>query len=575
MKNKSKITVTGLALTTGILSVFPYNVLADTKDLLNVEWSTEFVKGGFESFESLKQTSDGGFVVVGEADVRPEEGGARGDAVIVKYDKNGKKEWYNALIGEDTDLFYDVVEAKDGGFYAIGKSFSSDLNFENNKNLSHAIIVKYDSEGTQEWIKGIHDNGKQINCRDIINTKEGNLAIIGDKVIDGERTSFLLTIGLTGEEVSLVKIKDGDNPVELSNIIEADDNKFIVVGKSVINKEEKPFVSMIDKGGNIEWSYDIEKDEDDFVNILKGSFTSVAQSKTGDIIVSGYSSEKSKNALIMSFDSSGKRLWYDVVRTETSDKYTSVMVNSDGEIVVLGETVLEDKKSSLENRKINITRYSSDASKIRKIDTLKTDMNNISSSKAILAEDNKIVMVGKVYKKVDLGAKCEVLAENLPDECIQADGIIMKIEVKNKVEQLPEEDKKDEENNACNINEAPVINAEDVVINVGEEFKVFLGVTATDKEDGDLTSLLEVVNNSVNTEKAGEYEVVYKVVDKCGISVEKSRKVVVKDKVVENGTPSSPSGTQKPQTGDVAGIHLGLGMASVLGLVGLNKKKNR
>ena len=39
------------------------------------------------------------------------------------------------------------------------------------------------------------------------------------------------------------------------------------------------------------------------------------------------------------------------------------------------------------------------------------------------------------------------------------------------------------------------------------------GVTALDKEDGDLTDKIEVINNTVDTSKAGTYTVTYKVKD--------------------------------------------------------------
>ena len=78
------------------------------------------------------------------------------------------------------------------------------------------------------------------------------------------------------------------------------------------------------------------------------------------------------------------------------------------------------------------------------------------------------------------------------------------------------------------INNAPEIIAKDLELKVGDNFNVKSGVSASDKEDGDITSKIEVVENTVDTTKAGEYKVVYKVTDSQGASAKKEIKVVVR-----------------------------------------------
>ena len=54
------------------------------------------------------------------------------------------------------------------------------------------------------------------------------------------------------------------------------------------------------------------------------------------------------------------------------------------------------------------------------------------------------------------------------------------------------------------LNEAPVIHATDKTITVGDTFDPMAGVTATDAEDGNLTTKIEVKKNDVDTTKAGK-----------------------------------------------------------------------
>lgn len=80
--------------------------------------------------------------------------------------------------------------------------------------------------------------------------------------------------------------------------------------------------------------------------------------------------------------------------------------------------------------------------------------------------------------------------------------------------------------------EAPVINAEDKTITQGTKFKPLDGVTAEDKEDGEIKEI-EVVTNEVKENKTGEYEVTYKVVDSFNNETKKTITVTV----VENQKP--------------------------------------
>ena len=81
-------------------------------------------------------------------------------------------------------------------------------------------------------------------------------------------------------------------------------------------------------------------------------------------------------------------------------------------------------------------------------------------------------------------------------------------------------------------NEKPVINAKDLVLKVGDNFDALNGVTASDKEDGDLTSKIQVLENTVNTKKVGDYKVTYKVTDSDNNETTLTIKVIVKAKAL-------------------------------------------
>ena len=133
------------------------------------------------------------------------------------------------------------------------------------------------------------------------------------------------------------------------------------------------------------------------------------------------------------------------------------------------------------------------------------------------------------------------------------------------------------------LNEVPVINASDRVLTEGDRFAVLEGVTATDKEDGNLTDKIQVLKNTVNKEEAGTYEVTYKVTDSQGASTIKTITVTVKDKEVKtdinkSGTDKPSKGTSSVETGDLTNISFyvslfAMGAVCIVILVAWKKKK--
>lgn len=129
------------------------------------------------------------------------------------------------------------------------------------------------------------------------------------------------------------------------------------------------------------------------------------------------------------------------------------------------------------------------------------------------------------------------------------------------------------------VNHVPTISADDKVVTVGDKFELMKDVTAFDKEDGDLTNKVKVINSHVDTSKAGTYEVTYKVVDSQGASATKTITVTVKEKTDSQTSNNGSSGTDQTnqndktqtaiQTDDYTNIYVWsvLSILSALGIV--------
>ena len=117
-------------------------------------------------------------------------------------------------------------------------------------------------------------------------------------------------------------------------------------------------------------------------------------------------------------------------------------------------------------------------------------------------------------------------------------------------------------------NHVPTINASDKTITVGGKFEPLKDVIANDKEDGDLTSKIKVIKNTVDTKKAGTYEVTYQVTDSQGATVTKTIKVTVKTAPVnpDKDKPNNDKGNVETRDQTNVGLFTTLSIISALGI---------
>ncbi len=111
-------------------------------------------------------------------------------------------------------------------------------------------------------------------------------------------------------------------------------------------------------------------------------------------------------------------------------------------------------------------------------------------------------------------------------------------------------------------NENPIINGlENQTINVNETIDLLDGITATDKEDGDLTNNIVVDDSKLDVSKVGEYEVTYSITDSNGnttteriiVTVElQDKPVIVDPEKPEEVDPEKPEviDPEKPEVVD-------------------------
>jgi len=155
----------------------------------NIEWQKCLGGISYENATSIQQTGDGGFVVAGQTlsingDVSGNHG--IGDCWIVKLDTSGNIEWQKCLGGSDWDGASSIRQTTDGGFVMAGSTSSTDGDVSGNHGGGDCWIVKLDTLGNIEWQKCLGGSGGD-GASSIWQTTDGGFVVAGGtSSIDGD-----------------------------------------------------------------------------------------------------------------------------------------------------------------------------------------------------------------------------------------------------------------------------------------------------------------------------------------------------------------------------------------------------
>ena len=145
-----------------------------------------FVKafgGAQEEFAySFQNTDNNGFVVAG----RTFSVGVGGwDSYITRMNANGDTLWFKTYGNTQYDEFQDVDTTSDGGFIAVGHTWTNDL-------AGNVYVVRTDSNGTVIWSKefggltGLSDKGYSIR-----ETSDGGFIVCGTTATYGSGRTWI------------------------------------------------------------------------------------------------------------------------------------------------------------------------------------------------------------------------------------------------------------------------------------------------------------------------------------------------------------------------------------------------
>jgi len=272
--------------------------LVKLNNLGTLQWQKCLGGTGSEYVSTVKETSDGGYIVVGQSDsnngdVSGNHGGS--DYWIVKTDNNGVLQWQKCLGGTGTESAFDIQLTTDGGYIITGDSDSNDGDVTGNHGGSDYWIVKLDNLGILQWQKSIGGSGYD-NSTSIQQTNDGGYIVAGyTESMDGDVTG-----NHGGKDMWIVKLDNlgniqwqkcfgGSNWEMAFSIDQTLDGGYAIAGKTNSNDGDVSglkgyndfWVVKTDNLGNLQWQKCLGGTESESANFIQQT------SDTG-YIVTGY-----------------------------------------------------------------------------------------------------------------------------------------------------------------------------------------------------------------------------------------------------------------------------------------------
>ena len=132
-------------------------------------WTKTYGNTGYDEAQSIKQTSDGGFIMVGQTATVD----YAGDVYLVKTDANGVLVWSTAFgSAAKSDFGYSVRQTSDGGYIIAGLTNSTGAG------LRDVLLLKTNSTGVLQWSK-TYGGAADDEARSVEETTDGGFIISG------------------------------------------------------------------------------------------------------------------------------------------------------------------------------------------------------------------------------------------------------------------------------------------------------------------------------------------------------------------------------------------------------------
>lgn len=303
--------------------------LIKTDESGNMEWENTFGGNSDDEGHSVKQTSDGGYIVAG---LTESYGAGLKDFYLIKTDSVGTLQWERTFGGANDDEAYSVLQTNDGGFIAAGVTSS----FSNGGR--DVFLVKTDPAGNFLWQKNIGGLSSD-GAWEIQHTSDGGFIIAGWTFSHGPGflgNAWLVKTDSLGNE-QWNKAFGGTDVDRAYSVQQTNDDGYILTGYTDSFGAGLYDMLLIktDNLGNQQWMKTFGGSGRDYGH-------SVQQTMDGGYIVTGYTlsfGAGGDDVYLVKTDQDGNLQWFKTYGGSSSDVGYSVIETTDGGYAITGHTL--------------------------------------------------------------------------------------------------------------------------------------------------------------------------------------------------------------------------------------------
>ena len=210
-------------------------------------WSKTWGGASSDHAYSVIQTDDDSYVVTGYADIS----GAGNDVFLLKYDSTGNLIWNKTWGSAGSDGAMSLMSTSDGGYMIAGSTNITDVSY------GDTLLLKYDSNGSLVWNKTWGGATKSDNAKSVIQTNDGNYVVAGstDNYSHGNSDMFLIKYDTTGA-VIWSKVWGGTGYDYAYSVVQTNDGGYVVAGygSSFGAGSYSLMVVKYNSSGDLEWN---------------------------------------------------------------------------------------------------------------------------------------------------------------------------------------------------------------------------------------------------------------------------------------------------------------------------------
>ncbi|MFM6122779.1 MAG: beta strand repeat-containing protein [Sphaerospermopsis kisseleviana] len=273
------------------------------------------------------------------------------DAGVVKYGSDGTQTWFQLFTSTGNDYAYGIGNDSSGNVYTTGYTEGSFAG-STLQGSSDAFITKYNTNGTQAWVKQF-GTAAQDYAYSISVDSNGNSYIAGQtwgtfagNTTQGAFDAFIAKYDTNGTQTWVKQFGTSADEEATSIILDSSTNSLLVTGHTYGSFAGSTnlggldvFVSKYDTNGTQTWVKQLRTSSNEYS-------TGVASDSTGNIYVTGYTTgafsgntnRGAEDGFLAKYSSTGTQLWVRQFGTTGQDFLQKVKTDSAGNIYVVGVT---------------------------------------------------------------------------------------------------------------------------------------------------------------------------------------------------------------------------------------------